>query len=82
MDGDKSLLETFTDTLKAAAGAIAHPTAGTPMAMPLNESGYAITHLRSSSTARKKAAGKKAVKPSTWWLLAPQALCFQMSSSS
>jgi hypothetical protein len=64
MDGDKSLLEKFTDTLKAAAGAIPHPTAGTPMAMPLNESGYAITHLRLSSTARKKTTGKTAVKPS------------------
>jgi 1,4-alpha-glucan branching enzyme len=62
MDADKSILEKFADTIKAAAEAIVHPTAGTPMKMPLNESGYAITHLKRSTTA--KAPGKKAVKPS------------------
>jgi hypothetical protein len=60
MNGDKSILEKFADTLKAAADAIVHPTAGTPMKMPLNESGYAITHLRAAPKTRKKAPARKA----------------------
>lgn len=67
MDNEKSLFETLTDTVKAAAESIAHPTGGTPMEMPLNESGYAITHLQSvpkpaakRSAKKKKAAGKPA----------------------
>ncbi len=66
MDKEKSLFETLTDTVKAAANSIAHPTGGTPMEMPLNESGYAITHLQSvpkpaaKRSAKKKAAGKPA----------------------
>ncbi|GAC1503931.1 MAG: hypothetical protein NVS2B1_13560 [Bradyrhizobium sp.] len=62
MNGDKSILEKFADTIKAAADAIVHPTAGTPMKMPLNESGYAITHLRAAPKTRKKAPAKKAGK--------------------
>ncbi len=62
MSGDKSILEKFADTIKAAADAIVHPTAGTPMKMPLNESGYAITHLRAAPKTRKKAPAKKAGK--------------------
>jgi hypothetical protein len=60
MDNDKSILEKITDTVKAAADSIVHPTAGTPMEMPLNESGYAITHLKSAPKAKKKAPAKKA----------------------
>jgi hypothetical protein len=60
MDDDKSILEKVIDTVKAAADSIAHPTAGTPMKMPLNESGYAITHLKSAPKAKKKAPAKKA----------------------
>lgn len=62
---EKSLFETLADTVKAAAGSIAHPTEGTPMEMPLNESGYALTHLRPAhkpvgkrKAKKKKAAGK------------------------
>ena len=62
MDNDKSILEKIADTVKAAADSIAHPTAGTPMEMPLNESGYAITHLKSVPKAKKKAPAKKAPK--------------------
>ena len=62
MDDDKSILEKITDTVKAAAESIAHPTAGTPMEMPLNESGYAITHLKSAPKAKKKAPAKRAPK--------------------
>lgn len=62
MSGDKSILEKFADTLKAAADAIVHPTAGTPMKMPLNESGYAITHLRAAPKTRKKAPANKAAR--------------------
>jgi hypothetical protein len=64
MDADKSILEKFADTIKAAADAIVHPTAGTPMKMPLNESGYAITHLERVAKAKVKAPAKKAVKQS------------------
>lgn len=46
MDNEKSLLEKLTETMKDAAHlvtegamAIAHPTSGTPMDMPLNELG-------------------------------------------
>jgi hypothetical protein len=68
MDKEKSLLETLTDTVKAAAESIAHPTEGTPMQMPLNESGYAITHLQPtpkpaaepSANNKKKAAQRPA----------------------
>jgi hypothetical protein len=63
MSGDKSILEKFADTIKAAADAIVHPTAGTPMKMPLNESGYAITHLKRAK-AKAKAPAKKTVKRS------------------
>jgi hypothetical protein len=71
MPKEKSLFETLTDTVKAAAESIAHPTEGTPMEMPLNESGYAITHLqpvpkpaakrkaKKKKTAKKRAAAKK-----------------------
>jgi hypothetical protein len=62
MDNDKSIPQKITDTVKAAADSIAHPSAGTPMEMPLNESGYAITHLKAAPKARKKAAAKKAPK--------------------
>ena len=61
----KSLFETLADTVKAAAESIAHPTQGTPMEMPLNESGYALTHLQPSSkpaggrTVKKKKGAKK-----------------------
>lgn len=64
MAGDKSILEKFADTIKAAADAIVHPTAGTPMKMPLNESGYAITHLKRAAKGKVKAPAKKAVKQS------------------
>ena len=63
-DKDKSIFEKITDTVKAAAESIAHPTAGTPMEMPLNESGYAITHLKSAPKGRKKAPAKKTAKKS------------------
>jgi hypothetical protein len=60
MDKEKSLFESLTDTVKAAAESIAHPTEGTPMQMPLNESGYAITHLQAvSKPAAKPPAEKK-----------------------
>ena len=73
MDDDKSLLEKFTDTVKDAAHvvaegakAIAHPTSGTPMDMPLNESGYALTHPHFTPTPTadkvKKTAKKSAKK--------------------
>lgn len=64
MDKEKSLFETLTDTIKAAAESIAHPTEGTPMEMPLNESGYAITHLQSvpQPAARRSAKKKKAAR--------------------
>jgi hypothetical protein len=71
MDKDKSLLETLTDTIRAAAESIAHPTEGTPMEMPLNESGYALTHLQSvpkpaaKRTAKKKKTAGKPAKRST-----------------
>ncbi len=57
----KSLFETLADTVKAAAESIAHPTEGTPMEMPLNESGYALTHLQPSSkpAVRRKVKKKK-----------------------
>ena len=60
----KSLFETLADTVKAAAESIAHPTEGTPMEMPLNESGYALTHLQASSkpAVRRKAKKKKSAK--------------------
>jgi hypothetical protein len=61
MDDDKSILEKFTNIVKAAAESIAHPTAGTPMEMPLNESGFAITHLRSTPKVKKKAPAGKAL---------------------
>ena len=64
MSGDKSILEKFADTIRAAADAIVHPTAGTPMEMPLNESGCAITHLKRSPKAKVKAPAKKTVKQS------------------
>jgi hypothetical protein len=75
MDDDKSLLEQFTDTVKDAAHvvaegakAIAHPTSGTPMDMPLNESGYSLTHphFTQKPTAEKvvKKPAKKAPKKS------------------
>jgi hypothetical protein len=80
MDDDKSLLEKLTDTVKHAAHvvaegakAIAHPTSGTPMDMPLNESGYALTHphphFTPTPTADKvkktaKEPAKKAAKKS------------------
>jgi hypothetical protein len=60
MDDDKSILEKFTNIVKAAVESIAHPTAGTPMEMPLNESGFAITHLKSAPKVKKKAPAKKA----------------------
>ena len=62
MDDDKSVLKKISDTVKAAVDSIAHPTGGTPMEMPLNESGFAITHLKSApkSKTRKKAAKKTA----------------------
>jgi hypothetical protein len=66
MDDDKSLLGTITNTVKGAARvvaegakAIAHPTSGTPMDMPLNESGYAITHLHSTEAPTTGKAVKK-----------------------
>jgi hypothetical protein len=62
MDHDKSILEKIAATVKAAAESIAHPTAGTPMEMPLNESGYAITHLKSAPQAKQKAPAKRAPK--------------------
>jgi hypothetical protein len=68
MDKEKSLLETLTDTVKAAAESIAHPTEGTPMQMPLNESGYAITHLQptpkpaAEPSANKKKAAQRPAK--------------------
>jgi hypothetical protein len=60
----KSLFETLADTVKAAAESIAHPTEGTPMEMPLNESGYALTHLQPSSKppVRRKVKKKKSSK--------------------
>jgi hypothetical protein len=62
MDKEKSLLETLADTVLAAAESIVHPTEGTPMEMPLNESGYAITHLQAElKPAAKRAAKKKKV---------------------
>jgi hypothetical protein len=58
----KSLFETLADTVKAAAESIAHPTEG--MEMPLNESGYALTHLQPSSKppVRRKVKKKKSSK--------------------
>jgi hypothetical protein len=79
MGDDKSLLERVTDTVKSAAHvvaegaeAIAHPTSGTPMDMPLNEAGYDVTHphFRATPTANKiakkraKKSAKKAAKKS------------------
>jgi hypothetical protein len=68
MDNEKSLLEKLTETMKDAAHlvtegamAIAHPTSGTPMDMPLNESGYALTHPHFTQTP----AAEKVVKKST-----------------
>jgi len=60
----KSLFETLADTVKAAAESIAHPTEGTPMDMPLNESGYALTHLQPSlkPAVRRKVKKKKTAK--------------------
>jgi hypothetical protein len=59
-DKEKSLLETLADTVKAAAESIAHPTEGTPMEMPLNESGYELTHLHPvPKPARERTAKKK-----------------------
>jgi hypothetical protein len=55
---EKSLLETLADTIKAAAESIAHPTEGTPMEMPLNESGYALTHLQSTPKPVRKPTAK------------------------
>lgn len=69
MDKEKSLFETLRDTITAAAESIAHPTEGTPMEMPLNESGYAITHLHPVTTpatnpaTKKKKAARRPAKP-------------------
>ena len=63
-DKDKSIFENITDTVRAAAESIAHPTAGTPIEMPLNESGYAITHLKSASKGRTNASANKTDKKS------------------
>jgi hypothetical protein len=68
-DKEKSLLETLADTVKAAAESIAHPTEGTPMEMPLNESGYELTHLHPvpkplrKRTAKRKKTTSKPAKP-------------------
>ncbi len=65
---ERSLLQALADTVKAAAESIAHPTEGTPMEMPLNESGYALTHLQpvpkpaGKRTAKKKKTARKPVK--------------------
>lgn len=62
---EKTLLQTLADTVKAAAESIAHPTEGTPMEMPLNESGYALTHLQpvpkpvTKRTAKKQKTARK-----------------------
>ena len=62
MDKEKSLLETLADTVLAAAESIVHPTGGTPMEMPLNESGYAITHLQPHLQSVPKPTAKRAAK--------------------
>jgi hypothetical protein len=62
MDKEKSLLESLADTVLAAAESIVHPTDGTPMEMPLNESGYAITHLQPHLQTKPKPAAKRAAK--------------------
>lgn len=62
MDKEKSLLETLADTVLAAAESIVHPTEGTPMEMPLNESGYAITHLQPHLQSVPKPTAKRAAK--------------------
>ena len=71
MGDDKSLLEKLTDTVKGAAHvvaegakAIARPTSGTPMDMPLNESGYALTHPHFTTTHTEAKTVKRAPKKS------------------
>lgn len=69
MDNEKSLLEKLTETMKDAAHlvtegamAIAHPTSGTPMDMPLNKSGYALTHPHFTQTPAAEKVVKKPTK--------------------
>ena len=81
MDDDKGLIDKITDSIKGVATtlsegakAIAHPSAGTPMDMPLYEAGYMLpkppaakrkSAKKSAKTAAKNAPAKKAAKKST-----------------
>ena len=69
MDNEKSLLEKLTETIKDAAHlvtegamAIAHPTSGTPMDMPLNKFGVRSYPPTFHPDTRRRKVVKKPTK--------------------